>query len=332
MRHEQVQSSRSTQALSPAELKADSVLAEARGFDLSHGAAGSHALPATHFLDAKARVLSGRLWPLIRGMPKGGALHVHTNSMVDVNWLVANVSYEPMLYFCGQAPSTSTGANGGMPPDRNIKFIFADPPPPPDSCPHAEEWRLLSTLREASGDAGAFDAALVRSMSLEGTPGVADMSLGQVWSEFEQCIAASHGMIQFDGYHTRYLQHGFEAFARDGISFVELRQVFQEGIGGNTYALDGTLLPWSRTVDNIATAAASAAAAGTGTFFGVKIITCAIRGTASHDIEQALQQARTLGRIIPRCVLSASHCMSSPHSVSASRTSVSARAPLLHCH
>jgi adenosine deaminase CECR1 len=72
--------------LSAREQAADRVLQAARAADLEI----SPPLPSVHFFDAKERIESGRVYPIMRTLPKGAALHVHSDSMASVEWLVSN--------------------------------------------------------------------------------------------------------------------------------------------------------------------------------------------------------------------------------------------------
>ena len=278
--------------LTSEEKQVDAILLSARNTDLL-STTGGRALPSLNFFNAKEQILAGKLWPLITSMPKGNALHVHSDSMGDIPWVVKNITYEPFLYYCG---STTPGININ---DRNVSFIFSDKVPPPASCSFSSfGWRLLSKLRDLSNNVTEFDQSLVRSLSFTSTD--TGLSLTEIWFEFGKCLSAVHGLVTYDPMHIRYHQRAYETFARDGINYVEQRQVFQQGIGGNVYTLNGTILPWSRLVHNILTA--SAAAARTTTFKNVLLIACAIRSTPVAAVQIALQEIHILAGEFPNVV------------------------------
>ena len=65
-------------------------------------------------------------------MAPGAALHVHDFAMVDVEWLVRNVTYRPHCYIC-------------YTDDRSVRFYFSSGLPKPLS--NCSTWTLLEQLR-----------------------------------------------------------------------------------------------------------------------------------------------------------------------------------------
>lgn len=75
----------------------------------------------------------------------GGALHIHSSSLVSVEWLVKNVTYRPHCYICFTW-------------DNSVRFLFSDRQPFPRwDCFY---WQLLETLRAKIGDPAGFDNRL----------------------------------------------------------------------------------------------------------------------------------------------------------------------------
>jgi len=70
------------------------------------------------------------LYPL--NVAPGAALHVHDFAMVDVEWLVRNVTYRPHCYMC------LTG-------ERSVRFYFSSGPP--EQLSYCSPWTLLEQLR-----------------------------------------------------------------------------------------------------------------------------------------------------------------------------------------
>jgi hypothetical protein len=101
------------------------------------------------------------------------ALHVHTDSMVEIPWLIAHTTYDPNLYVCGEL----TG-------DHQVVFrVAATNPaemPNPPACPKGSSvWRNVVDMRAAAGSAAAFDALLADELMIirqvagcVGVPGV----------------------------------------------------------------------------------------------------------------------------------------------------------------
>jgi adenosine deaminase CECR1 len=54
--------------------------------------------PRQNFLQVRDVVQSSPLGPLLARLPKGAVLHLHSNAVLPVEWLVANASYRPECY------------------------------------------------------------------------------------------------------------------------------------------------------------------------------------------------------------------------------------------
>ena len=78
-------------------------------------------------------ITSQALFALLKPLPKGAALHVHSDSMVDIGWLVATATYDPNLHVCGIA--------GGLDAPASFHYFVeggqghAAPPACTDRCP-----------------------------------------------------------------------------------------------------------------------------------------------------------------------------------------------------
>ena len=112
--------------------------------------------------DCEANIVKRFGWPLVTRkhyiisvylplsfLPRlcvGGALHIHSSTLVSVDWLVSNVTYRPHCYICFTS-------------DRSVRFVFsAGYPWLTWDCSY---WYLLETLRAKMGDPAAFDNRLI---------------------------------------------------------------------------------------------------------------------------------------------------------------------------
>lgn len=126
-------------------------------------------------------------------MPKGAALHLHSDSMVDVAWLVANATYDNSLHMCGELESRNA----------TLTFRFFNSPAAAPPCAQATGWRQVTALRsdEKNGPA-AFDGRLVNALTLGHDP-AAYPTKAAVWQQFESALSAVDGIIFYDPVHTR---------------------------------------------------------------------------------------------------------------------------------
>jgi adenosine deaminase CECR1 len=96
--------------------------------------------------------------PFVSQLPKGAALHVHPTSMVPVDWLVEQATYDPKCYLCGDIDLA-----------RDFTFQFSDGDPArrtvPAACEKPGGWRRVVDLRARyPGTDEAFDQNLVSLM------------------------------------------------------------------------------------------------------------------------------------------------------------------------
>ncbi|XP_056455147.1 adenosine deaminase 2-A [Gadus chalcogrammus] len=179
-------------------------------------------LPALHFFKARPLIRSSPIYGLLQKMPKGAALHVHDFAMVDVEWLVRNVTYRPHCYIC-------------YTDDRSVRFYFSSGLPKPLS--NCSTWTLLEQLRAKTVNVTDLDDSLMSYMTLWTLedPELAYPSLTVVWKRFEQAFKATWGLVTYAPVFKDYFHEGLLQFYRDNILYVEVRALLPE-----TYELDGS--------------------------------------------------------------------------------------------
>ena len=93
--------------------------------------------------------------PFVSQLPKGAALHVHPTSMVPVDWVVEQATYDPNCYLCGDIDLAC-----------DFTFQFSDGDPArrtvPAACAKPGGWRRVVDMRARyPGTGEAFDQNLV---------------------------------------------------------------------------------------------------------------------------------------------------------------------------
>ena len=119
--------------LSPLEQKANAVITQAKQVEWDR----YPQLPSLHFFDAKPLIQKSPLFDMLVRMPKGGALHVHSDSNVPLEWVIANATYDDALYMCGEF---------GL----GIQLKFFDTEPGSEECPTS--WQSVAALRRSAGN------------------------------------------------------------------------------------------------------------------------------------------------------------------------------------
>ena len=155
-------------------------------------------------------------------------LQVHSDSMVDIPWLIAHATYDENLWICGKLQGKH---------DVQFRFAPSDPAAQPGGAGACKAtsagWQKVADARKAASSPADFDASLERELSLvvATPPSAAYPTLEAVWGAFQGCLNAASGLIFYEPVHQLYLERAFAVFAADGIQVVELRQVLQGDIG-----------------------------------------------------------------------------------------------------
>ena len=174
-------------ALSHDELIVDRLLRDARAeFNLTSGS----------FFELIPSISKSRLFQLLQPLPKGAALHLHYDSLLESAFLV-DATYDEHCHICW--------------PDRwsaPTAFRFFDSSAvrvPPlvregmrldGTC--ASGWILVAELRAAAPDVAAFDERLYRSLSLVPASLAPYPNVDAAWAKFETIFPLSVGILDFE--------------------------------------------------------------------------------------------------------------------------------------
>lgn len=170
--------------------------------------------PSEPFHRVREEIRGTELYRLLRAMPKGGALHLHTSSTAPADWVVAQGIREPHCYICwpidcGSAIQGQLGffSEGKAPPGyRAAADLLREDPEFPK--------KLLALLTIGADDEN-------RS-SLE------------IWSEFDRIFQRIGGLVSYQPVFLKYYRAAFQTLVEDHVFYVELRAGF-----GNLYDLSG---------------------------------------------------------------------------------------------
>ncbi|XP_040886338.1 adenosine deaminase 2-A [Toxotes jaculatrix] len=274
----------------------------------------AHFPPAMHFFKAKPLIQKSSIFKLLQKMPKGAALHIHSSSLVSVEWLVKNVTYRPHCYICFTW-------------DNSVRFLFSDRQPFPRwDCFY---WQLLETLRAKIGDPTGFDNRLCNiSSSLTDAKLRCDgepypqcwgffwvfFSLMQhltlftedpdgeypdqdvVWEKFEKAFIAAAGLITHAPVLRDYFYKGLEELHQDNIMYLELRSGLSR-----TYELDGTIHDkvWTlKTFQEVT----KKFTADHPDFLGARVIISVHRALSVSEVKAAVKEAIQLQKDFPDVV------------------------------
>ncbi|XP_030576057.1 adenosine deaminase 2-A [Archocentrus centrarchus] len=238
--------------------------------------------PAVHFFKAKPLIEKSPVFKLLQKMPKGAALHIHSSSLVGVEWLVKNVTYRPHCYICYTW-------------DNSVRFLFSDRQPFPRwDCFY---WQLLETLRAKIRDPTGFDNSLMQHLTLfTEDPDGEYPSQDVVWEKFEKAFIAAAGLVTHAPVLRDYFYKGLEELHRDNILYLELRTGLSR-----TYELDGTIHDkvWTLKMFQEVT---RKFIGDHPDFLGARIIISVHRALSISEVETAVKEAIQLQKDFPDVV------------------------------
>ncbi|XP_037624527.1 adenosine deaminase 2-A isoform X3 [Sebastes umbrosus] len=236
--------------------------------------------PAMHFFKARDLIRNSPIFNLLQKMPKGGALHVHDFAMVDVEWLVMNVTYRPHCYMC-------------FTDKQSIRFIFSSQWP--KALPLCSPWTLLENLRAKMVNTTDFDNSIMGNMTLftYQDPETVYPSQDVVWDKFEQAFLAVWGLVTYAPVFRDYYYQGLTQFYMDNVMYLELRALLPEiyELDGSTHDTAWTLKTYQEVTRQFT--------ADHPDFFGARVIFTINRGVNASVMARAVEEAMKLQRDFP---------------------------------
>ncbi|XP_029019877.1 adenosine deaminase 2-A isoform X2 [Betta splendens] len=238
--------------------------------------------PALHFFKAKPLIQRSSIFKLLQKMPKGAALHIHSSSLVGVDWLVENVTYRPHCYVCFTW-------------DNSVRFVFSSRHPFPRwDCFY---WQLLETLRAKLKDSAGFDNSLKQHLTLvTEDPDGAYPSQDAVWEKFEKAFIAAAGLITHAPVLRDYYYKGLEELHHDNVMYLELRSGLSR-----TYELDGTIHDKAWTLKTFQEVTKKFTADHPD-FLGARVIVSVHRALSVSEVKAAVKEAIQLQKEFPDVV------------------------------
>lgn len=236
--------------------------------------------PAMHFFQARDLIRTSPIFSILQRMPKGGALHLHDFSIVDVEWLVKNVTYRPLCYMC-------------FTDNQSVRFIFSSQWPKP--LPHCSAWTLLENLRAKTTNTTDLDNSIMNNLRLltDQDPEVVYPSQDVIWERFEQTFQAVWGLVTYAPVFRDYFYRGLSLFYMDNVMYLELRALLPE-----LYELDGSTHDKSYTMKTYQDVTKQFTADNPD-FFGVRVISSIHRGVNVSRMTEAVKEALELQRDFP---------------------------------
>jgi len=215
--------------------------------------------PAKYFYKSKGNISNNLLFGILKDMPKGGLLHIHTSSTCDPEWVVKKAMESDCYVYWSD--NDSNGYIKGQ-----LEF-FEDNNVPTGFCKasdvNSEELYKLLTLNVDTDDDHV-----------------------DIWGEFGKCFTRIAKFITYEPIFKEYYTHAFETLIEDNIPYVELRA----GLGDGLYDLQGNSFKAQDMVDRLKTAVKEARTKKNKPFT-IKLIYSGHRGSSLQNVMEQLTSA-----------------------------------------
>ncbi|XP_072934306.1 adenosine deaminase 2-like [Epargyreus clarus] len=171
---------------------------------------------SNHYFKYKNQIPESKVYQIIKKMPKGAALHVHSSLMLSVDRLM-ELTYEDHLYACLE---------------HDLKLHFSDTTP---DLPCPVKWTLLSELRNAADNITVFDTKLKKHFTMY-TEDENDMNadINTIWIRFNKVCDTIKSLISYRPVREKFFYAALKEFYNDNIMYIEIRSGLNR-----LYELDG---------------------------------------------------------------------------------------------
>ncbi|EDX10892.1 adenosine deaminase 2 [Drosophila simulans] len=264
--------------LNDRELAANKVIMAVKKEEISKGILDpSQFTPGQHIFKTLTEVQKSPIFNLIKGMPKGGALHAHDTALCSTDYLIS-LTYRKNLWIC-------TAEEGC----KAIAFRFSKEEP--KEKPVKESiWEPMEEFRERRGEKNVTKY-LTRRFSMY--PFSKFISNNQAWAHFMGIFILLDGLLCHAPIWAEYYYNALKEFSEDGVQYLELRSLLPP-----LYCIDGDMLTIRDTVA-IYNSELERFRADHPDFIGSKLIYAPLRGVEPSVVEQYVKTAVELNKEFP---------------------------------
>lgn len=229
-----------------------------------------------HYFAYKDDIWKSKVYQIIRKMPKGAALHIHSSMMLDPDTLMS-FTYEDHLYICREPGY--------------ISYRFSQSIP---IIPCLNKWALLSELRASADNVTQLDAELRKHFTIV-TDSVEEQNadIKYTWDKFEKVHKTIKGLIGYKPVREKFIYAALKNFYEDNIIYIEIRSGLH-----NLYDLNGFIydrMHLAETYDKITRKFIEEHP----DFIGVKLILTSYRKKDINLIEHGMEVASRLKNEMP---------------------------------
>ena len=179
--------------------------------------------PAKMFYRAKGEIEADPVFQLLKTMPKGGALHVHTSASGTAEWIVDTALKTADTYVCWEE-----------------KCVYKS-----DDFPKGS---LVVAPQCPPGFIAFNEAAITKKMRQEMirmlTIGPEEEVLPDIWDEFENIFNRAGNFINYKPVFKKYFYHAMTVLAEDNVQYLEYRGGMSpyEDLSWKDYSAEETII------------------------------------------------------------------------------------------
>lgn len=228
-----------------------------------------------HYFHYRNEIKNSKVYNIIRRMPKGGVLHLHSTAMMDAEYMV-KLTYVDHLYACFE--------------DGWIGWVFSKTGPN-NQC--SNTWKLITDVRKTEG-AEVFNRRIKKYFTMYTLDeNFLNADINTFWDKFDLVHKTTHSLLLYRPVFEKFLYDSFTKFYNDGVLFMELRSGIKI-----LYELNGTKHDGLYTIKCMQQVVKRFKKKHPD-FIGIKLITTAHRNRNVHYVDQALKLTHSIQKHYP---------------------------------
>ncbi len=164
--------------------------------------------PARNFYQSKSHIEETKLFELIKKMPKGGILHLHSGAMGDADWMIQKAASLPEMYIYWDSVQVGDYLLGSFHAfdEENVPSGFV---------------QVQSLLAEQPSAYQEIRSLLVFEEEM-------DHDSVDIWNEFQSIFGRINDFFNYRPAFEDYIVHGVQILIDDNIQHCEMRTAFSD--------------------------------------------------------------------------------------------------------
>lgn len=167
--------------------------------------------PARNFYQSKTHIEETKLFQILKEMPKGGILHLHSGAMGDADWMIQKAQSLPEMYIYWDTISTGNSSTGNLP--KGTFHAYKKGKAPEGFV------QVQSLLKEQPSAYEEMRSLLVFEEEM-------DQDSVDIWDEFQTVFTRINDFLNYRPAYEDYIVHGAEILIADNIQHCEMRTAF----------------------------------------------------------------------------------------------------------